>query len=106
MEDLSREMTEREKAEKSLKNSEERLRIIFEDAPDAYYLSDMKGIFVDGNKTVEKLLGYKKEELVGESFMKLKLLGKNDLSKTMKLLARNVLDKPTGPDEIELIRKE
>ena len=57
-----------------LEASEERLQIIFEHAPDGYYLSDLKGTFVDGNAAAERITGYKRGELIGSSFLKLKLL--------------------------------
>lgn len=46
---------EKRKSEQELKNSEERLRILFEFAPDAYYLNDLKGRFIDGNKAAEEI---------------------------------------------------
>ncbi|GAG32105.1 unnamed protein product, partial [marine sediment metagenome] len=42
-------ITERKQAEKQTKDSEERLKILFDYAPDAYYISDLKGNFIDGN---------------------------------------------------------
>jgi PAS domain-containing protein len=43
-------------ARKELKNSEDRLKILFEYAPDAYYLSDLNGVILDGNKAAEDLI--------------------------------------------------
>jgi len=86
--------------------SEERLQILFEQAPDGYYLSDLKGTFVDGNPAAERITGYKREELVHGSFLKLKLLPTRDLPRAASLLARNVLGQPTGPDEFTLTRKD
>jgi len=54
-----RDITERKRADQELKSSEERLKIIFEYAPDAYYLNDTKGVFVDGNRAAEEVIGYK-----------------------------------------------
>ncbi len=51
------------------RSSEERLKILFESAPDAYYLTDLKGTIIDGNKAAEELLGYKREELIGKNFI-------------------------------------
>ncbi|MDH7488301.1 MAG: PAS domain S-box protein [Anaerolineae bacterium] len=99
-------ISERKQAEEALKASEERLRILFEYAPDAYYLSDMKGVFVDGNRAAEEMVGYKREELIGGSFLKLKLLPPSQIPKAAGLLARNVLGLPTGPDEFILTRKD
>jgi len=93
-------------AVEELKNSEERLEILFDYAPDAYYLNDLTGKFLDGNKAAEKVTGYKKEELIGKSFLKLKLLSTADIPKAVKLLTKNLQGLPTGPDELTLIRKD
>ncbi len=89
-----------------LRTSEERLEILFERAPDAYYLSDLKGTLVDGNAAAERITGYKKGELIGKSFLKLKLLSTGDLSRAASLLVRNLLGRSTGPDEFTLTRKD
>jgi len=89
-----------------LRTSEEKLQILFEHAPDAYYLSDLKGTFVDGNAAAEKITGYKREELIGSNFLKLKLLSAGDLPRVTSLLARNVLGRSTGPDEFTLTCKD
>ena len=99
-------ITERKNVEEELNISEERLKILFEFAPDAIYLNDLKGNFVDGNKAAEEITGYKREKLTGKSFLSLKLLPRKQLLKATKLLARNVLGKPTGPDEFVLNRKD
>jgi PAS domain S-box-containing protein/putative nucleotidyltransferase with HDIG domain len=82
------------------------LKILFEYAPDGYYLTDLKGIFLDGNKTAEEMIGYKKEEIIGKNFAKAKLLSAGQLPKAAALLARNALGQPTGPDEFTLTRKD
>jgi len=97
---------ERKQKEEALKESEERLRILFEYAPDSYYLSDLKGNFIDGNKAAEKLTGYKKEELIGKNFLKLKILDPQDSLKAASLLAKNLMGKSTGLDEFVLMRKD
>jgi len=86
--------------------TEEKFRIIFESAPDPYYLSDLKGKFVDGNEAAERILGYKRDELIGSSFLSLNLLPKNQIPKASSLLLRNVLGKQTGPDEFTSINKD
>ncbi len=103
---LFRDITERKQAEEVLRQSEENLKTYLESAPDGVYLNDLKGTFLYGNKKAEKLTGYKREELVGKSFLKLNLLPKKHLAKAGKLLVLNVMGRPTGPDEFELIRKD
>lgn len=75
-------------------------------APDAYHLNDLKGTFVDGNKAAERLTGFQRVELIGQSFLKLKLLPQNQILKAAKLLAKNALGKSTGPDEFTLSQKD
>jgi PAS domain S-box-containing protein len=91
-------ITERRRVEEALRGSEERFRIIFEKAPDAYYLSDLKGDFLDGNKAAVELVGRSKEDMIGKNFLKLGLLPVPQLPKAAALLAKNASGQPTGPN--------
>ena len=104
--EVFQDITEHKRAEKELKDSEDRLKILFDYAPDAYYISDLKGNFIDGNKAAERLIGYKREELIGKSFLKLKVLSLADILKAAKTLVKNITGQPTGPDEFALNRKD
>jgi len=95
-----------ERLNAQLIDSEEKLQILFEHAPDGYYISDLKGTLVDGNAAAERITGYKKGELIGKSLLKLKLLSAKDLLRAASLLARNALGQSTGPDEFTLTRKD
>ncbi|MCX6328058.1 MAG: PAS domain S-box protein, partial [Bacteroidia bacterium] len=99
-------ITEHKQAEDKLRSSEERLKILFDYAPDAYYLNDLKGNFIDGNIAAEKLMGYDKNELIGKSFLKLNLLSLKQMPRAAKLLIKNSLGLGTGPDEFVLSRKD
>jgi PAS domain S-box-containing protein len=99
-------ITQHKQAEDELRNSEERLKVLFEFAPDAYYLNDAKGNFVDGNIAAERLTGYKRKDLIGKNFLKLNLLTSKQFPKAAGLLAKNLLGQPTGPDEFVLNRKD
>ncbi len=89
----------------SLEKSEEKFRVLFEFAPDAYYLSSLEGTLIDGNIAAEKLLGHNKEELIGKNFLELKLLTSDQLPKALELLSKNLEGEATGPDEFILNRK-
>ena len=104
--DLEREISERKRAEDVVRQSEERYRILVENAPIGIYYNDFYGKFLYGNKKAEGIVGYKREELIGKSFLKLKLLGLKDISRAAKLLAFSKLGKGTGPDEFVLNRKD
>lgn len=103
---LEQELEERTGLTEQLKSSEERFRVLFESAPDAYYMNDLSGTFVDGNRKAEELVGSPRRNLVGSSFLKLNLIGKEDIVKAAALLARNMMGRPTGPDEFTLHKKD
>ena len=102
---VSENITGRKVAEEALRESEEKFRVLFEFAPDAYYLSNLQGAFIGGNRAAEDLLGFKKEEMIGKNFFELNLLTPDQLPKAAELLGRNLEGKETGPDEFILNRK-
>jgi len=103
---IGRDITQRKQSEEELKSSEERLKILFEFAPDAYFVIDINGQFVDCNKATERLMDYKKKELLGKSFLKLKLLAPDQIPKAVNGLAKVIMGK-TGPQgEYTLRRKD
>ncbi len=87
------------------KQAEEKFRIIFEFAPDAYYLSDLNGKLVNVNKAAEQVTGYRRKELIGQSFLDLALLTESQIPKAKENLAQSSRGESTGPDEFTLIRK-
>ncbi len=71
---LTAEIVERKEAVKALGESEERLRILFDFAPDAYYLSDARGRIIEGNRAAESIFGYPRDELAGRHLAELNLI--------------------------------
>ena len=61
-------ITEREEAEGALKESEENYRVIAQSMIDVIFIIDRFGKQLFFNNVVEKILGYKVEEVVGRSF--------------------------------------
>lgn len=60
-------ITEREEAERALRQSEERFRLAVEAAPNGMVMTDNNGRIVLINNEAEKLFGYDDNELVGQS---------------------------------------
>ncbi|MBX3082625.1 MAG: PAS domain S-box protein [Anaerolineae bacterium] len=78
-------VTERRHNEMALRESQERLKIIFENSPDALCLgSHTKGI-VDVNQTFETLTGYPRSEIVGKRPRQMKFVSHDQISKFYRL---------------------
>jgi len=99
-------ITDRKQTEEALRKSNERFRILFDNAPDPIYIHKLDGTLLDGNKAVEKLLGYKKEELIGKNLFEIGLLSGQDLPKALNTLEQSRKGNPFGPDEFTLYRKD
>ena len=65
---LNAELSERKRAEKALKQSEERFQLLFNEAPLGYQSLDFDGHFMEVNQQWLETLGFTREEVVGKWF--------------------------------------
>jgi len=103
---VARNVEERYRMEERNRRSEERLKILFENAPDAIFLGDRKGTIVDGNRTAETLLGYPRDELIGKNLLTSGIIPRNQIPRVTSELTRTALGQPTGPNEFTINRKD
>jgi formate hydrogenlyase transcriptional activator len=64
---VTRDVTERERADEALRESENRFRTLFESSPDAIVVTDKEGKISEVNEQVEKSFGYSRGELAGQT---------------------------------------
>jgi formate hydrogenlyase transcriptional activator len=62
-----RDISDRKKAQESIRRSEQLFRALFEFSPDAIVASDEEGKITEVNARVESCFGYKREELLGQA---------------------------------------
>lgn len=84
----------------------EGIKLLFEYAPDAIYLIGRDGVFIDGNKAAELLIGYRKEDIIGKHILESGLLPKEQAPKALRGLSRHMNGEETCPVELVLRRKD
>ena len=62
---ILRDITERKRAEESLRESEGRYRALFECAPDGIVIANPESYYIGANASICRMLGYTREELMG-----------------------------------------
>ncbi|HYG21262.1 MAG TPA: PAS domain S-box protein [Verrucomicrobiae bacterium] len=102
---MKEDVTHQNAAKQALARSDERFRLLFEHAPDAYYLHDLEGVFLDGNKGAEAMIGYTRAELIGKKFSEVELLPAEFLGCAPEWLEQSRLGRPVGPLDLALKHK-
>jgi len=95
-------ITERKKAEEEVRQSEEKYRMLFEDANDVILYVNKYGKIIDINERVEDIFGYKRDEVVGKNFVKLGVLRPKNIPRIVKLF-RNSIE---GKEVISILELE
>lgn len=84
----------------------ERLRVLFDNAPDAFFWYDLRGVLVEGNRAATELVGYRREELVGNSILELGILAPHDVVRAAEVIAGAVRGEVASPREWLFHRKD
>jgi PAS domain S-box-containing protein len=101
-----REITERKKIEKKLRDEEQRFRALAEHSSDIIVLVNRKGIITYENPAMERILGFKAEERIGASL--LDLIHPDDLKFIIDIAKKSARDRtaPVLQDEVRLRHRD
>jgi len=101
-----KDITQWKLAEKKIKNSEERYKMLFESSPMPIALTNLKGVILDCNKASEEQFGYLKEDLIGKNYLDFEIYSPNLIPIFKTRLTQLVEGKPINPIEIEISKKD
>jgi len=99
-------ISERKKAEKKLKESQEQYEGLFECKTDGMLVLDPHGSIIDVNRKIVEMLGLQKEDLIGKNFLNMNVLTPKSLSIVVNQFQELLSKKIATSQETEIIDKE
>ncbi len=97
---------ERKRAEKALRQSEEKYRTIFELSPEAIAILDTKGTVLDINGRLYNWLGYPTDHWIGKNLIELSFMTEESRVKAMGMFIQHIFGREVGPYELEFAAKD
>ncbi|MSQ48654.1 MAG: PAS domain S-box protein [Deltaproteobacteria bacterium] len=100
----SRDITERQRAEEALRDSEQRYRNVIESVPDAIFTLSPEGVITALNPAFKTLTGWPREQFLGQLFTP--LLHPDDLPQAMEHLQRVLRGEIIEPFELRILHQQ
>ena len=99
-----RDISERKRMEKALRESEEAYRELFDNANDIVYTHDLTGRFTSINRAAERVFGYTLDETLQENIAR--IVAPEDLEMARAMILRKARGEPVTTYELETITKD
>lgn len=101
---VTRDETERQKTDQSIRRSEERFRDLFENANDLIYTHDLNGNYTSLNRAGELITGYDRAEIEGLNLID--VVAPEYVEKAKEMLKKKLFDHSATAYEIEIFTKD
>ena len=102
---VDRDITDRNRAEEALKESEEKFRSLAEQSPNMIFIN-RKGRIIYANKKCEEVMGYKREEFYSPDFDFLSLIAPESVDSIKDNFTRHLRGEEVQPYDYSLINKQ
>jgi PAS domain S-box-containing protein len=103
---ITRDITERKKAEEALQKSERQYRTIVQTAPDVILSINSKGTVTTCNDAMTGFSGYSPGEIVGKHFSQLPFLVVKEIPRYLEIFASLLKRKIPKPIEVQYVHKD
>ncbi len=103
---FEKEIKKRKQVEEALRQSEEKYRVHFENISDVIFSINLDLKIINISPSIERILGYKSEELIGKSFQDINLLAPEYLDKALSDAIRVLSGERIASMEYEFIAKD
>jgi PAS domain S-box-containing protein len=104
--EVFRDITERKQMEKQLRDSEERYRNLYEEAPNAYFSVGTDGRIEQANRSAVELLGYSLDEMIGKPVLNLYADTPNGKARARRVFQRFLAGEDIRREEMEMCRAD
>ncbi len=97
---------QRKQVEQKLEEARSHFETLFNVVVDPVVIIDGKGKILEITNRVQEVTGFKKEELLGKSFLKMNLLTAKSKAIAIKNLAKRMMRMKIAPYEVEMLTKD
>jgi PAS domain S-box-containing protein len=103
---VTKDISDLKKANEESEESSRHFQTLFNLMADPVVIVDRRGKILEVTQRLEEMTGFKREEMIGKSFLKIKMATAKTKAIMIKNLAKRMLGMHVQPYEVEILRKD